>query len=163
MDITFGYDQVEDRIWMKHGSADLIWFTRRMAQTFLIGGSGYLERTVGTTGLPHEPPVSERVRFDHEETLSDSPEGVPAFERNKVQLPPQARALPERLVRKIDITVGGDIWVLAFHLNNHPVHNLGVNRLLLHRVLSMIQGVARRADWQLKGVPEWLSPPEGSG
>jgi hypothetical protein len=140
------------------GTDHLFWLTRRLCQSFLMSSASWLEQTVASSGLPLELPAAERVRLDHEETLSASPDEPPPILRNKVMATPE-QIRTARLVSQIDLVISGVQWKLVLHTEGGQKDALAFNRMSLHRLLGALVGMAQKAEWKLDGVPEWLSAP----
>ena len=158
MDITFGYDLAEDRIWLMRGEDHLFWLTRRLSQNFLIRAARYLEQTVGSSGLPHEPPPEQRIRLDHAETLAPEADGATPIQHNKVSASAEQLGAG-RLVSQIDLVIQGADWQLVLRTRTAK-HSFTISRLALHRLLGALVGVAGNAHWQLEQLPDWLTAPE---
>jgi len=143
------------------GSDHVFWLTRRLCQSFLTSSASWLEQTVASSGLPLELPPAERVRLDHEETLTAPPDEPPPILRNKV-VATQEQIRAARLVSQIDLVISGAQWKLVLHTEGGQKDALGFNRMSLHRLLGALVGMTHKAAWKLDGIPEWLSAPDAT-
>jgi hypothetical protein len=159
--ITFGYSDSEDRIWLSVSTGRRFWLTRRMVLGFLPKAAELLEKTVPGGDIPNALAASERVALEYIEALEDGLDGAPAMEINKEtrssaigSSPPPA---PPLLLTSLSASAKGERCSLILQPDSKDgtVH---LKRLEFHRLMSALIRTARGAGWDLRGLPGWMMP-----
>lgn len=155
--ITFGYSDSEDRVWLSSSDGARFWLTRRLLAGLLRPVCDVLEKTVPGGDIPNALPPGQRIALEHEEAMADSPEGQPAIERNKetrVAGTPPSR--PPVLVTSITFQANGKRCALIVTAGAEPTR-VELNRMELHRLLAALHKTTISAGWSLSGLPDWLA------
>lgn len=157
--LTFGYSDSEDRIWLSVSTGRRFWLTRRMVLSFLPKVAELLEKTVSGGDIPNALPVAERVALEYIEALEDDLDGTPAMEVNKETRtaaigsgPPPA---PPLLLTSLSASAKGDRCSLILHPDTKD-GTVSLKRVEFHRLLSALIRTAKGAGWDLRGLPVWL-------
>lgn len=159
-EITFGYSDSEDRIWISVSACGRFWLTRRMALGFLPKAAELLEKTVAGGDIPNALPAGQRVALEFEEALLEGLDGKPAMAVNKetrteplgAERPPP----PPSLLTSLSISAGGDTCTLVL-APDIPEASIAMKRVEFHRLLGALLRSARNAGWDLRGLPEWMT------
>lgn len=155
--ITFGYSDSEDRIWLSSSAGTRFWLTRRLLAGLLRPMCEILEKSVPGGDIPHALPASQRIALEHEEAMADSPEGQPAMEKNKETRGAGAAATkPPILVTSITFQAGPQKCALIITAGHEPTR-IDTNRMDCHRLLAAMHQTSRSAGWALAGLPDWLA------
>jgi hypothetical protein len=159
--LTFGYSDSEDRIWLSVSTGRRFWLTRRMVLGFLPKIAELLEKTVPGGDIPNALPAAERVALEYIEALEDDLDGQPAMEMNKEtrttalgSSPPPA---PPLLLTSLSASAKGERCSLILQPDAKD-GTVSLKRLELHRLLSALIRTATNAGWDLRGLPAWLRP-----
>jgi len=159
--LTFGYSDSEDRIWLSVSTGRRFWLTRRMVLGFLPKIADLLEKTVPGGDIPNALPASERIALEYIEALEDGLDGLPAMEMNKETRtaalgngPPPA---PPHLLTSLSASAKGDRCSLILQPDTKD-GTVSLKRLEFHRLLSALIRTATGAGWDLRGLPAWLMP-----
>jgi hypothetical protein len=158
-ELTFGYSDSEDRIWLSVSTGRKYWLTRRMVLGFLPKAAALLENTVAGDDIPHALPASERVALEHAEALEEGLDGKPALEVNKetrANPPGSERApAPPLLITSLSASAKGNTCMLILQPDDKDAA-LTLKRIEFHRLLNALVRTARNAHWDLRGLPDWL-------
>lgn len=152
---TFGYSDSEDRIWLSSSDGARYWLTRRLLIGLLGPVTGLLEKTVPGDDIPHALPAAQRVALEHGEALADSPDGQPAFERNKETRGTVAAQAPV-LVTGLTCQANNRRCTLIINTGQGQAQ-IKLNRMDFHRLLGALYRITLTAGWQIAGLPEWLT------
>jgi len=156
-ELTFGYSDSEDRLWLKSGEATNYWLTRRLLSRFIGPTADLLEKTVPGAEVPNALPPRQRVALEHEEAMADTPEGQPAMVRNKETRSSQGvTPTPPLLVSSLSITADASRCRLSIVAGGRE-SQLNLSRLDFHRFLGAMTLATRKAHWDLPDLPGWLS------
>lgn len=150
-----GYDDIEDRVWLKTGDHPTYWIPRRLLGRFIAKAGSRLETTVPGGSIPNALPPEKRILIDHAEALSDTPEGQPVMPKNRSPSPSKTEACP-RVTTTMTISAKDTDWQIGLVSADGTVH-FSLNRLGLHRFLGALIFAVKQADWGLEGIPQWLS------
>lgn len=154
--ITFGYSDSEDRIWLASSDGSRYWLTRRLLASLIGPVTEVLQKSVPGGEIPHALATAQRVALEHEEALVDSPEGQPAIAKNKeTRATGAAPAKPPLLVSSI--TFQADSERCSLIITASEPTRIDVNRMDFHRLLAALHQITVVAQWDLKGLPEWLT------
>jgi hypothetical protein len=154
-ELTIGYSDSEDRLWLKSSEGAKYWLTRRLLLRFIAPTAELLEKTVPGGEVPNALPVAQRIALEHAEAMADTPEGQPAMVRNKETQSTAGTSAPPLLASGLSITADGSrcrLTILAADKENH----LNLSRLDFHRILGAMALATRKAGWNLAGLPDWL-------
>ncbi|TCJ15028.1 hypothetical protein EZJ19_08165 [Parasulfuritortus cantonensis] len=155
--ITFGYSDSEDRVWLASTGGTRFWLTRRLVNGLLRPTCDLLEKTVPGGDVPNALPASQRIAIEHEESLADSPEGLPAIEKNKeTRGAGNAPVKPPALVTIVTVQADASrcAWIVTAAAKPARIE---VNRLEFHRLLAALYRTAEAAGWGLANLPGWLT------
>lgn len=158
MDISVGYDDIEDRVWLKTGKHPTYWIPRRLLGRFIEKTASRLESTVPGGNIPNALPPDKRIQIDHAEALSDTPEGQPAMPKHRSPSPSTTEACP-RVTTSITISGKDMDWQIGLVSVDGTVH-ISLTRLGLHRLMGALIFAVKQADWGLNNIPVWLSGSE---
>jgi len=154
--LTFGYSDSEDRIWLASSDGSKFWLTRRLLERFIRPCAELLERTVAGGEVPNALPNRQRIAIEHAEALMDSPEGEPAFARDvETRSTAQAPAAP-RLVNTLRLDANPATCRLTLVAAGEET-TLELNRIDYHRLLGALALTVQNADWRID-LPGWLGP-----
>ncbi|MFZ5484678.1 MAG: hypothetical protein ACOZB0_10655 [Pseudomonadota bacterium] len=158
-DITLGYSDSEDRVWLASSDGHRFWLTRRLLSRLLDALAGLLTRTVPGGDLPNALPADQRIHLEHAESLARSPEGQPALLLNKAGLasPSGVTPTPPRLATRITCQADGPRGALIVEAAGVATR-FELNRIDFHRLLAAMATVANQAHWDLPDLPAWLDP-----
>lgn len=159
--LTFGYSDSEDRVWLSLSTGRRFWMTRRMALNFLAKAAEMLEKTVPGGDIPNALPASERIALEHGEALEADLDGKPAMEVNKETRSgsPDKGTLPSppSLLTYLTASAKGDrcSLILIPDAKDGTVH---LRRIEFHRLLSALVRTVQGAGWDPRDLPDWLYP-----
>jgi len=154
---TFGYDAVQDRIWMRCNAAQrTVWLTRRMVAHLLGPVLRAFEAAV--PGVEGGAPPATRAAIEHDLALHETApgQGAPVIRSGRVtgQPPPNLHALD--LCIRIVTTTGARQVTLELQTTGEPLV-LRLSRRGMHLWLQGLVMVQGKAGWDLAGpLPEWL-------
>lgn len=157
MQLTLGYSDSEDRLWLTTSDGTRFWLTRRMLAGFLPQAAILLTKTVPGGDIPNALTPEQRVGLEHGESLADTPSGSPALQHNV-----DSRAenpAPPQLATSLTLNVSSDhcqFIVRAAGMESR----FPLQRLDLHRLLGAMVLTTRHAGWGLADLPNWLHPEE---
>lgn len=155
--ITFGYSDSEDRIWLVSSDGARYWLTRRLLAGLLPPVTELLEKTVPGGSIPNALPANQRIRLEHQEAMVDDPDGQPALERNKeTRQDGAAPTAPPVLVTSMTIHADESHCGLIISAGAHTAR-LDLNRLDFHRLLQALYQITVTASWDIGGLPDWLA------
>ncbi len=161
-EITFGYSDSEDRVWLSSSDGTRFWLTRRLLSGLLGPITELLEKTVPGGDIPNALAPAQRVVLEHEEALADTPEGQPVIEANKetrVAGAPAGR--PPALVTSVTVQGDSNRCALILTAGSAP-SRIDLNRMDFHRLLTALYQTTVNARWGLGGLPGWLTGMETS-
>lgn len=155
--LTFGYSDSEDRVWLSSSDGSRYWLTRRLLAGLLGPVCELLERTVPGGEIPNALPAARRIALEHEEALADSPEGRPALALNQESRGTGMAPLrPPALVSSITFEAQAQRCALIVTAGREPAR-IDLNRMDFHRLLAALHRVTATAGWGLAGLPDWLT------
>ncbi|MFA5081768.1 MAG: hypothetical protein WC474_04380 [Hydrogenophilaceae bacterium] len=155
--VTFGYSDSEDRIWLSSSAGARFWLTRRLLSGLLRPMCEILEKSVPGGDIPNALPAGQRIALEHGEALADSPEGLPALAKNKeTRSAGAAAAQPPILVTSITFQADSRHCALIITAGHEPTR-IDTNRMDLHRLLAALYQTATAARWALADLPIWLT------
>jgi hypothetical protein len=153
---TFGFDAVQDRIWMRvHEIDQTVWLTRRMV-TVILGPivQAFENATPGEQGGSAAP---ARAALEHELSLHETAPG---------QAPPQIRAghVPRsedsdpqhRLCTRMHAQANNQSMTMTFETASGPLA-VQLSRRGMHLWLRGLSMVLKQAQWGIpQALPQWL-------
>lgn len=154
---TFGYNPVEDRVWMACSVWEhRLWITRRGAQEVMQAVCRVLEQSA--SGAPGAA-APERAAAEHDAAINrPSVTGGPAMQtgRNEAPRPQSASGMQYLLCTSARVSAGSQEAGLSFQT---PQGELAIafDREGLHRWLRGMYMVLQHADWNLPPLPEWVT------
>lgn len=155
--ITFGYSDSEDRVWLSSSDGARYWLTRRLLAGLLRPVAELLEQTVPGGEIPNALPAAERIALEHEAALAEGPEGQPAMERNKeTRAAGAAPGKPPVLVTAVTCQTDPRRCALIITAGGEPAR-IDMNRMDFHRLLAALHRITVTAGWGLAGLPDWLA------
>lgn len=155
--LTFGYSDSQDRVWLSSTDGARFWLTRRLIKGSIKPVCDLLEQTVPGGEIPNALPAPERVALEHAEAMADSPEGQPALEKNKeTRTAGGTPASPPALVTSLTFKVGATRCTLIITAGGAPV-SIDLNRMDFHRLLGALGKIIGSAGWDIPGLPDWLA------
>jgi hypothetical protein len=156
--LTFGYSDSEDRIWLSSTDGKRYWLTRRLVKGLLKPVCDLLEKTVPGGGIPNELPPAQRVALEHEEAMADTPEGQPALEKNKETRPASHNGpiTPPALITSLTFNASATHCSLIITAGQPPT-SIDLNRIDFHRLLGALYKITVTANWDITGQPSWLT------
>lgn len=154
---TFGYDAVQDRIWMRsHDHHCTVWLTRRLVNN-LLGPviKAFVEATPGGEG---GAPAPQRAAIEHDLALNEAPPGGQPARLTAGHVGPGDDADPQqRLCRRVTTRTGSQQVVLQFETDAGPLE-LRLGRRGMHLWLRGLCMTLKSARWDLpQTLPDWLS------
>jgi hypothetical protein len=156
-ELTFGYSDSEDRLWLKSGEGTNFWLTRRLLSRFIVPATDLLEKTVPGAEVPNALPPHQWIALEHAEAMADTAEGQLAMVRNKETRPPEGGIpTPPLLVSSLSITADAARCRLSIVAGGRE-SQLNLSRLDFHRFLGAMTLATRKAHWGLSGLPAWLT------
>lgn len=161
MEISLGYDKVEDRIWLRSGPDNAFWLTRRLLAQLLPPAAKLLESSTPGAEMPMAPPAHERIRMDHAEALAELPDAPPPLQRNKPGAAPKAGDPPRKLVDTLKISHTPPRWEIVLSVKGEPFV-ITLDRIAYHRFLAALHLTVQEAGWGLSGVPAWMADPRSA-
>ncbi|MDD5363857.1 MAG: hypothetical protein PHR30_00845 [Gallionellaceae bacterium] len=157
--VTFGYSDSEDRVWLSSSAGVRFWLTRRQLSGLLRPMCEILEKSVPGDDIPNALPASQRIALEHEEALADSPEGQPALEKNKeTRSAGTAPVQPPILATGINFQADSRHCALIITAGHEPAR-IDLSRMDCHRLLAALHQTSVSAGWAVAGLPGWLSGP----
>jgi hypothetical protein len=154
---TFGFDAVQDRIWMQiHELDQTVWLTRRMVVVIL--GPMLQSFENATPGEQGGAPAQARVALEHNLALHETAPGQPAAQIRAGYVPIGEDSDPQcRLCTRINAQVGNQSMVMNFDTATGPMV-LQLSRKGMHLWLRGLVMVLKQAQWGMpQALPEWLN------
>lgn len=156
-ELTFGFSDSEDRLWLKSSEGATYWLTRRLLARFIGPTAALLAKTVPGSEVPNALPPAQHVALEHAEAVADTPEGQPAMVRNKETRAPDGGAhSPPRLVTGLSVSADAIRCRLSIVAGGRD-SLLDMSRLDFHRFLAAMVLAAGKSNWNLPDIPDWLS------
>ena len=155
---TFGYDALQDRIWMRsNDTGRTVWLTRRMVAHLL--GPVLKAFETSAPGAEGGAPAPTRAAIEHDLALHEALPGQgPAVIRSQQEPspPPPVPGRSEVLCTRFLSTVGSHQIVLQVSTTGEPL-TLRFSRRGMHLWLQGLVMVLERTDWNLaQPLPAWL-------
>jgi hypothetical protein len=153
---TFGFDAVQDRIWMRiHELDQTLWLTRRMVTVILGPLVQAFERA--TPGFQGGAAAPARAALEHGLALHESAPGEPVAPIRVGQVPPgHHRDFQSRLCTRINAQASDQAMVMTFETADGPVV-LRLSRKGMHLWLRGLVLVLKQAQWGMpQALPGWL-------
>lgn len=153
---TFGFDSVQDRIWMRvHEVDQTIWLTRRMV-TVILGPmvQAFENATPGEQG---GAPAPARAALEHDLALHETAPGQEAAQIRSGHVPRSADSDPQhRLCTRMHAQTSSQAMVMTFETPSGPL-KLNFSRKGMHLWLRGLAMVLKQAQWGMpKALPQWL-------
>lgn len=154
---TFGYDALQDRIWMRvHEQEQTVWLTRRMV-TVILGPmvQAFESATPGEQGGASAP---ARVALEHELALHETAPGQAPPQIRAGRVPPSEDSDPQhRLCKSINAKADHQSMTMTFETASGPLA-LQLSRKGMHLWLRGLTMVLKQAQWGIpRALPEWLN------
>ncbi len=154
--ITFGYSDSEDRVWLSANNARY-WLTRRLLAGLLPPVCDLMQKTVPGGDIPNALPPEQRIVLEHQESMSANPDGKPALEQNKTTRPEGAApVLPPILATTVTFQADEQRCVLIVKTGREET-KIQLGRIDFHRLLAALKQVVTSCGWGLGGLPDWLN------
>ena len=153
---TFGYDAVQDRIWMRaHQQERTIWFTRRLLGQFLGPVLEAFEQA--TPGAQGGAPPAQRAAIEHDLSLHETQPGHSAPRIRAGRVLPGPGADPQTgLCIRVATRTGQQAVTMTFEAPAGPLV-LPLTRKGMHLWLRGLSMVLKQAHWGLPlQLPAWL-------
>ncbi|HEY9095763.1 MAG TPA: hypothetical protein VIN35_08475 [Hydrogenophaga sp.] len=153
---TFGFDAVQDRIWMRiHELDQTVWLTRRMVTVIL--GPLVQAFEAATPGVQGGAAAPARAALEHGLALHESAPGEPVAQIRAGQVPPSLDRDPQRgLCIRINAQASDQAMVMTFETVSGPVA-LKLSRKGMHLWLRGLALVLKQAQWGMpRTLPAWL-------
>ncbi len=153
---TFGYNPVEDRVWMSCSiwQDERLWITRQCAQNIMQTVCEVLEQSA-----PGDPVVDapKRATFEHDAAINRPTTSGPAMQTGRDTHQADA-AFPVHylLCTSAMVSAGSEDASLVFRTPEGE-RSILFNREGLHRWLRGLYLVLRHANWNLPQPPEWVT------
>lgn len=153
---TFGFDAVQDRIWMRVHEGDLtVWLTRRMV-TVILGPivQAFENATPGEQGGSAAP---ARAALEHELSLHETAPGHAPPQIRAGRVPPSVDSDPQhRLCIRMHAQASNQAVSMTFETASGPL-DVKLSRKGMHLWLRGLSMVLKQAQWSLpQALPEWL-------
>jgi len=163
--LTFGYSDSEDRIWLSVSTGRRFWLTRRLILGFLPKVADLLERTVPGGDIPNALPAAQRVALEHAGALEENLDGTPAMDLNRdlrsIPVGTGATPAPPRLLTSLSASAKKDRCTLIMDPDT-PDGRVDTRRIEFHRLMAALIRTAANAGWDLRGLPGWMQPGDGA-
>lgn len=158
--LTFGYSDSEDRIWLSVSSGMRFWLTRRLVSGFLPKVAELLEKTVPGGDIPNALPPDQRVALEHAEALEEDLDGKPAMEVNKETRTngDPIPSAPPQLLTTLSVSADGTHCTLIL-LPDNQSGRVTLKRIEFHRLVAALLRTAKNSRWDITGLPAWMSNP----
>jgi hypothetical protein len=156
--ITLGYSDSEDRVWLLLREDGLqMWLTRRLAAA-LLGRLVQLmeEQCPGGSAVVNSLPAATRLALEHEAALEMAQEEAERKTESETALAetPVANVVSQ-VVQSVDISVSSERVLLTWHAPGIAVP-MNVNRVDGHKLMRAIAHRTRFAGWDFTHLPAWL-------
>ena len=153
---TFGYDALQDRIWMRmHELDQTVWLTRRMV-VVILGPmlQAFENATPGEQGGARAP---ARAALEHSLAIHETAPGKTAPQIRAGHVPPSADSDPQTgLCSRISAQTTSQSIVMNFDTVSGPVV-LRLSRQGMHLWLRGLVMVLKQTGWGMpQALPEWL-------
>jgi hypothetical protein len=154
---TFGYDTLQDRIWMRvHELDQTVWLTRRMV-VVILGPmlQAFENATPGEQGGAAAP---ARAALEHDLALHETAPGKAAPQIRAGRVPPSEDSDPQtRLCSRISAQANNQSMVMTFDTVSGPMA-LKLSRQGMHLWLRGLVMVLKQTDWGMpQALPKWLN------
>lgn len=155
--LTVGYSDSEDRLWLLYSDEGApLWLTRRLTAGILTHLIDLMVKT-----CPGEIPMcsghtgAARIALEHEMAMEMVQEraagGAPLVVDNVAAKSP-------RHLNAVTLTVDAQQVRLQCQAPNYQ-RDVVLNRADTHQLLAAIVKRCVAADWNLRGIPDWLMEP----
>lgn len=153
---TFGFDALQDRIWMRvHELDQTVWLTRRMV-VVILGPmvQAFENATPGQQGGAAAP---ARAALEHELALHETAPGQAAPQIRAGRVPPGEDSDPQfRLCTRINAQANNQSMTMTFDTASGPL-KLQLSRKGMHLWLRGLAMVLKQAQWGMpQALPKWL-------
>ncbi|AOW12593.1 hypothetical protein LPB72_16270 [Hydrogenophaga crassostreae] len=153
---TFGFDALQDRIWMRvHERDQTVWLTRRMV-VVILGPmvQAFENATPGQQGGAAAP---ARAALEHELALHETAPGQAAPQIRAGRVPPSEDSDPQfRLCTGINARASNQSMAMTFATASGPLE-LQLSRKGMHLWLRGLAMVLKQAQWGMpQALPKWL-------
>ncbi|QCB46043.1 hypothetical protein [Hydrogenophaga sp. PAMC20947] len=153
---TFGFDAVQDRIWMRvHEQERTVWFTRRLLGQFLGPVIGAFEQA--TPGAQGGAPPERRAAIEHDLSLHETLPGQSAPQIRAGRVLPSPGADPQQgLCSRVATRTNQQTVSMTFDTPGGSMV-LPLTRKGMHLWLRGLSMVLKQAHWGLPlPLPAWL-------
>lgn len=150
---TFGYNTVEDRIWLSNSAwHDRLWLTRRHAKELLRLIAQVLQGTY--TGAEEIP--AEDIEREHDDAINRPSNVAGATLQMGRETATEQSSIHFALCTRIAIIKTADKFELVLNASESEYKMLFL-REELHRFLRALYLILKQTDWQLPQPPQWLT------
>ncbi len=153
---TFGFDALQDRIWMRiHEQETTIWFTRRLMNQFLGPVVDAFEQA--TPGEQGGATPARRAAIEHDLSLHEAAPGETAPQIRAGRVSPSPGSDPQRgLCTRVTTRTNQKTVTMIFETVGGPTA-LSLTRKGMHLWLRGLSMVLKQAHWALPlRMPDWL-------
>lgn len=159
--ITLGYSDSEDRLWLIFASdATQLWLTRRMTEVLILRMAERM--TISCPGAAMDASLQAEVRVALEHEAAHEIDDTPGPVKEHAAHSPSPPAAPGSIYRinSFNLTVSTN-QILLEALAPGFNRRLTMNRAEAHRFLAALARRAKAADWNLPNLPPWLTTQTG--
>ncbi len=160
--LTFGYSDSEDRIWLRYSDDEgLLWMTRRLANGFLRHLVELMTVSCPGAGENAGPSLDAGKRLELEHETANEILDEQAAASGGPPTPPvmQAVAASHRLT-SIKLSVDANRVSIEFVAPNYQ-RPTQMSRAEAHALLKALAHRCQTAGWNLTTIPAWIGPPPG--
>ena len=157
--ITLGYSDSEDRLWMIFASdATQLWLTRRMTEVLLLRMAERM--TISCPGAAMDVSLQAEVRVALEHEAAHEVEDPPKSVQESAGDAAAGNLAPGHIYRinSFNLTVSSN-QVLLEALAPGFNRKLTMSRAEAHRFLAALARRTRAAEWNIPNLPHWLNGP----
>ena len=161
--ITLGYSDSEDRLWLLFASdATQLWLTRRMTEVLLLRMAERMTISCPGAAMDVSLQANVRVALEHEAAheVDEPPKSV--NESASGAAPGGVAAGHIYRINSFNLTVSPhqvQLEALAPGFNR----KLTMTRAEAHRFLAALARRTRAAEWNIPNLPHWLNQPAPPG
>lgn len=158
--ITFGYSDSEDRIWVRlilqEGGEARLWLTRRLCIALCRGIIQLIEKYTfkeGRTLIGDE--LNVHLRNEFYETSRSTWDPTPPPPAQKKQSP-ESNNYSTALCHQVSID-GGSQWALRFSATQNLDYQLALDRKLTQKILVALLKQSQAIAWDIQLPNTWLN------
>jgi len=156
--ITFGYSDSEDRLWLRlilaEGGEAILWLTRRLCLALCSAIANQIEKYTVINNIPLQGDALRqhlKKEFFETKTSTWAPSPAPQKQEEKINNPPSG------VCHTAFIDTDGKVWVLRLAGPNNVEYALPMEREKILKILFALTRQANQNEWGLNREYRWMN------